>query len=105
MVDAILNEQGIENSTLDRNGTKVDLKLHKRIELYKKENEEVANLLMAIKWIGNEGSHELNGLDREKIIIAYEIIHHCLEKLYNTRLEELRKIANRINEQKGTKSI
>ena len=79
MVDAIMTDQGIETSIVSKKAKEVELTIHNRIELFEKKNPEVAEMLMAIKWIGNEGSHELKGLTRENVVIAYEIIYHCIE--------------------------
>jgi len=104
MVEAIMTDQRIPNSHINKKKHKrVRNTLHTRIEIFKKKNLEIGELLLATKWIGNEGSHELNALKREDILIAYEIIHQCIEKIYNRRPVELLKIAKKINKNKGIK--
>lgn len=104
MVEVIMTEQGIPTSHIDKKKHKrVRHTLHTRIVEFQKKNNEVGELLLATKWIGNEGSHELNVLKREDVLIAYEIIHQCIEKLYNRRPGELLKIAKKINKDKGIK--
>lgn len=56
-------------------------KLHNKLEALKKTNQEVSDMLMSVKWIGNSGSHtaELKECD---VAVAYQIMHKVLEKLY-----------------------
>jgi hypothetical protein len=101
MVEAIMTEQGVPNSFLSKKRKRVRHTLHSRIVAFQKKNTDVGELLLATKWIGNEGSHELNTLKREDLLIAYEIVHQCIEKLYNRRPGKLLKIAKKINKNKG----
>jgi hypothetical protein len=103
-VEEIMNDKGVPKYSRSKTtNSRTKLTLHHRIELYQKDNEEVGELLLAIKWIGNEGSHELNILTRNDILTAYEILHQCLDKIYNKRNLEILKIAKKINKNKGIK--
>ena len=45
-----------ETATInDRNGK--PLALHQRLVEFKKSNADIAELLGAVKWLGNDGSH------------------------------------------------
>jgi hypothetical protein len=101
MVEAIMTEQKIPNTYINKFRKRKPYKLHERIVKFQNKNADVGELLLAAKWIGNEGSHELNKLEREDILIAYEIINQCIEKLYNRRPKEIQKIAKKINRNKG----
>jgi Domain of unknown function (DUF4145) len=102
-VEAIMNEQKIAKTTKNKKGERVQIKLHQRLEIFEKSNPDVAELLFAIKWIGNEGSHDLEGLERNDIITAYEILHQALERLYNDHPVKVLKMAKRINKNRGVK--
>lgn len=58
--------------------------LHKRIERFKIKNPEQAESLMAIKWIGNSGSHTNRSLTKDDILDSFEILEHVTTKLYET---------------------
>ena len=66
---------------LDEQGVQEGKNLHQRIENYKSNHLDFANLFSAIKLIGNSGSHGDN-LTREDLLDAYVIFEHCLEVLY-----------------------
>lgn len=72
--------------------------LRMRIEEYAKTNPEAGEMLSAIKWIGNAGSHNRPlKIDRTAILTAYEMLESVLIKLYDNNTE----VAKIINENKG----
>lgn len=73
--------------------------LHRRLELFEKSNDSVSKLLMAIKWIGNAGSH-FSEIKKEDVLDAYELLEFALEQLYNDREQELIKLSEEINKSK-----
>lgn len=103
VVAAIMDEQKIPGTTRNKKGEEVHVHLHTRLEQFEKIHPEIAEDLIATKWIGNEGTHELDSLSRKQVLLAYEILHQCLDKLYNPRPAEIKKIVKEINKNKGTK--
>lgn len=84
-----------------------ELSLHDRIESIVAEPDsdldEVKAMIMALKWMGNAGAHELEGVQRKQVIHAYKMIEICLARLYPTVDPEIKKmiaIAKAINEDK-----
>jgi hypothetical protein len=79
--------------------------LHQRIELFQKENANIGDKLMAIKWIGNSGSHK-DKPTREDLLDGFDILDYCLEKLYkrDEREERINSIAENINQNKNLRS-
>lgn len=98
-VESLLTEQRIPKSKIN-NKKRVMRSLHNRIELYKKKNPEISEMLMAIKWLGNIGSHEGKKLNLKKILDAYEIIEHILEKLYSKKEQRVTQLVRKINKNK-----
>ncbi|MBS0878415.1 MULTISPECIES: DUF4145 domain-containing protein [unclassified Tatumella] len=77
--------------------------LHSRIELAKKSNSVFAPLekaMIAIKWIGNEGSHSSIPLEDNHIKSAYRIVSHLLDELYEPE-SSLKALVSNINTNKG----
>jgi hypothetical protein len=75
------------------------LSLHARITNYKVTNSELGELLLAIKWIGNSGSHN-SKVTKDDTLDAYQILEYVLDKLYDNSTGELMKIAKIINKKK-----
>jgi len=99
-LELLLNEQKVNKTTSTKKGRR--LKLHERIVEYKKKNEQVADFLLAIKWIGNTGSH-IGTLERNDLLDAYELLDFSLSKLYDNKETELEKLQREINKRKGTR--
>lgn len=106
VVEIIMDDRGVKKTRTVVKATKTkreSLNLHSRIVEFKKRNSEVAEMLEAIKWIGNEGSHALDVLKREHILDAYEILDLCFEKLYNHAPKTISKTVKSIIKAKGVK--
>lgn len=99
-VERILTNHKIPKSKRIKNNQRVMRSLHERIELYEKKNSEIAQMLMAIKWLGNAGSHEGKRLTIKRILDGYEIIEHILEELYSPRRRRVKSLVRAINKSK-----
>ncbi|MHC4269060.1 MAG: DUF4145 domain-containing protein [Planctomycetota bacterium] len=99
-VERILTNHKIQKSRRNKKNQRVMRSLHERIELYEKKNSEIAQMLMAIKWLGNAGSHDGKRLTMKKILDAYEIIEHVLEELYSPRKHRVKRLVRTINRSK-----
>ncbi|MFI2754187.1 DUF4145 domain-containing protein [Cellulomonas sp. P22] len=91
-VEEVLDDQSIDR--VAHNGHQ--LKTHARIERFRSKNARVADALEAVKWIGNQGSHE-DSLTRADVVAGAQILAHALELLYDTKQEELRRRVEVIN--------
>jgi hypothetical protein len=90
-VEALIEEQNI--------GVGSGSSLHAKIILFKAAHPNVANYLLAIKWIGNEGSH-VTALNQEAILDAYQLMEYALEHLYPDKRKSIDELSNRINQAK-----
>jgi|LNFM01.1.fsa_nt_gb hypothetical protein len=99
VVELIMDEQKITR-TFTTGGKRKSHSLHKRIELFKVTKPEEADYLMAIKWIGNSGSHTNGGLTKDDILDAYEILEFVTTKLYEKDSHRLKKLSKEINKKK-----
>lgn len=77
------------------------LTTHARIEAFALSNSEVADLLMAMKWIGNVGSHEIAPLPLAVVLDGIELFARAVHLLYDQTDSELQARAARINRGKG----
>jgi len=62
--------------------------------------DEVRDLFMAVKWLGNFGAHQTD-LDREHVLDAFELVELALAEHYGTGPSRLKQLAATINAAKG----
>lgn len=89
-VEEILDEQGVPKS-----GT-----AHSRIEKYGKTNKPMADALMAVKWIGNEGSHQ-DVLSTSDVLGDAEILEHVVVALYGAGNAAIQAKIKAVNDAEG----
>ncbi|WP_142418311.1 DUF4145 domain-containing protein [Citrobacter braakii] len=101
-IEALLTEMEVPTKKIDKNGKPAFMPLHERIGKIPGEYNHVKDMLTAIKWIGNSGSHHGDAKPLvDDVIDIYELIEHVLEEVYAPRLSRLTAIAERINQNKG----
>lgn len=89
-VEEILNSIGIGSART----------LHDRLLLMEKKKKKEAKYLMAVKWIGNEGSHNIN-LPHKDLLDGIKILCEVLHLLYSDYHKEIAKKVKTINKKKG----
>lgn len=99
--------QAVESLMDDRRVRKTEvsdrkrrLSLHRRIKEFEKADPNNAELLLAIKWLGNSGSHP-SGLSRKDVLDAFDMIELVMVDLYDNSAAEIRSKAKAINRRKG----
>lgn len=78
-VERVLDEEGVPSKTA-KGGF---LPTQKRIDEYAKTSRDLADLLEATKWIGNDGSHDLQ-LTARDVLAGAEYLERVLGDLYGT---------------------
>jgi hypothetical protein len=68
------------------------LTLHQRIELLSKNRPEAGKQLMAIKWLGNTGSHD-SEVSFDDLLSGYELLETTLEDVLGARAKKAAKLA------------
>ena len=99
-VELLMDDQRISKTSL-RNGKRVRMSLHARIEKFKQANRETGEALLAIKWLGNSGSHIGPELKRSDVLDAFDIIEFALDDVYAKSRTEIMKKVRLINKNKG----
>src|SRR5581483_9192460 len=91
-VEALLDDQGVvKTSVVQRRRQRMST--HSRIERFKQVDDEAAKYLMAIKWLGNTGSHGApDDVSRGDVLDAMELFEATIERLYLKRAEKYAKI-------------
>jgi Domain of unknown function (DUF4145) len=90
---------------------RISIPLHERILLFgakfggkEPKMAEVANVLLAIKWIGNDGSHSANNLNKDALLDGFKLLEFVFEELLDERMKKISKIYKTINKHKGPRS-
>ncbi len=99
-VEAMLNDLNVNRYRLV-NGKRRIINLHQRIDLLPAKYDELKDMLMAVKWLGNAGSHQGGELTTDDVMDAYEIIEHVLSEVYEEKTKKLKAIAKKVNKAKG----
>lgn len=86
-----------------KNGKKIFLNLHRRIDLMTSKYQSLKDYFLAIKWLGNAGSHSDKKITLDDVMDAYEIMEEALEELFERRKEHIQKLVKTINKKKGPK--
>lgn len=95
-VELILNDLQAPKWKKDKTGKKIIFKaLHSRIEHFKNKKKNISELLLALKIIGNEGSH-IGKINNDDILDAYEILEQVIEIAYIKNNKKVSELANQI---------
>lgn len=94
LIERLMDLQAIPGAVLDQ-----------RLKLFGTSHPMLSQHLLAVKWIGNEGSHQ-NELERSDVLDGLELLAVVLSELYpDTRnAERLNEITNEINTKKKPRS-
>ena len=83
-LEDLMDHLGIQKRRKNKNGKFDKLTLHHRIEIFTKTEPEIGDQLMALKLLGNTGSHD-GGVMQRDVLDAFEIIEHALLELIDHR--------------------
>jgi hypothetical protein len=101
-VECILTRRGIPRNTVSK-GKRRRLQLHDRIVQFEKKSPRQAGALMAVKWIGNEGSHA-GSLQLTDVFDAMDVIKDVIDNFWGDREKTLARLINEINRERGPRS-
>lgn len=99
-LEALLTELGVKRFVV-KNSKRQFLNLHTRIGLLNAKHGDLKDLLFAIKWLGNAGSHADSEVTLDDVMDAYELIDHVLQELYAQKAKKVKALAKRVNKKKG----
>jgi len=99
VIEKILDQQNVIKTRISKKKKRNLLTLHARIFEFRLKNQDAADMLLAIKWIGNEGSH-LGSLEQDDILDAFAFLEHLLDLIYVKTHQKLLKRSRQINKAK-----
>ncbi|RQU43468.1 DUF4145 domain-containing protein [Burkholderia cenocepacia] len=107
-VEALLTALGVKRFTIVRGrqpangkGAKRSINLHQRIQLLPPKYQEQKDLLLAVKWLGNAGSHDGGKATTADLRVAYDLLEHVLAEIYEGKGKKLKAVALKVNRRKG----
>ncbi|WP_271105792.1 DUF4145 domain-containing protein [Pseudomonas tohonis] len=99
-VEAFLTSLGIKRFSTVK-GKRRPINLHQRIELLPEKYKDLSDLLLAVKWLGNAGSHDGDKTTEADVRIMYDLLEHVLSEVYEGKNKKLKAIAKKVNKNKG----
>jgi hypothetical protein len=99
-IEELLTELKIKRFSTS-NGKRRFINLHQRIGLLPLKYAPFKEMILAIKWLGNAGSHGHNEVTMDDVMDAYELTEHILEEIYEPKIKKLTAIAKKVNRKKG----
>ena len=106
-VENLLTEFSVPRSIRKPGKKNVRLPLDTRIAKAKEKKAilgELENILYAIKWLGNAGSHANSEISIDDVFDSYDLMNHILNEIYKPK-QELQKLAKEIRKRKGPVKI
>lgn len=101
-LEAILSDKGAPRTTINNKGKRVPVNLHSRIERYVSIHADIKNLLMGLKWLGNNGSYAHGKpLNMEDLLSGFEVFEHLLDHIYTRRARRINRIAKELVRRRG----
>lgn len=98
-IESLLDEQRIRKTSPANRSKR--LSLHDRILLFRNVNPAAADFLMAMKWIGNVGTHEPSPLPLNAALDGMELFARAIELIYDREGQALERRAAIINRRGG----
>lgn len=94
-IECLLDEQRIRKTSPSKRSVK--LSTHERILLFRSIDSKAADLMMAMKWIGNIGTHESSPLPLSVVLDGTELFARAIELIYDRQAHALERLAANIN--------
>ena len=101
-VEALITHLGVKRFQIQK-GKRRPISLHSRIGLLGAQYAHVKELLLAIKWLGNAGSHPGADISSDDVLDAYELIEHVLVELFGGKSKAMKALAKKVIKRKGPK--
>lgn len=99
-VERVLDDQKVRKTRLTKKNTRQRLTAHARIEEFKPKNLAASEAMMAVKWMGNDGTH-YSGMTATDVLEGATVLQLALKAIYDKSGAETLKLIKAINKAKG----
>lgn len=106
VIEELLTARKIKRYAINKKKRRRLIALDSRIAIFGSSggHPEVAETLLAVKWIGNNGSHD-NSLNQQQVMVGAEILEAAIKALYDKTEVDLRAKVKAINKSKGLPKV
>ena len=94
-LERLMDHYGIPKRRKSSKGEYFDLSLHVRIQEFSKVEPTAGKELMAVKWLGNTGSHQAS-VSREDLLDGFEVLEYSVAELFDQRSARVAKLARQL---------
>ncbi|WP_429583825.1 DUF4145 domain-containing protein [Paraburkholderia youngii] len=101
-LELLMDHVGVPRKKTDDKGKERPLDLHARIDFYSSRATEAAAQLMALKWLGNTGSHG-GAVGKTDLLDAFEVLEHTLAEIIEKRSEKVALLAKKLTQKHSKK--
>ena len=101
-LELLMDQNKVPKKAKIKTGKYRNLTLHERITKFKSADPDIATTLMALKWLGNAGSHPTN-LSHSDVLSALDLLSYVFEEMYERKTSNRRALVKLINKNKGPK--
>jgi hypothetical protein len=99
-LEGIMDHLGVPQQKTGSNGR---VSLHDRIDAYAKTDPAIGMQLMALKWLGNTGSHDSN-VTQHDLLDAMEVMEHVFRELIGGQSARVAALAKKLTEKHAKSS-
>lgn len=103
-IEALLTDLKVKRFSTPK-GRRRFIALHQRIELIPPKYSALKEHLLAIKWLGNAGSHDSSDskaqISADDVLDSYEFTEHVLQEIYAPKAKTLLARAKKVNKKRG----
>lgn len=101
-LECLMDHFGIPQRRRNKHGKYFDLSLHDRIDAFAKSEPTTGSQLMALKWLGNAGSHN-SKVNQKDLLDAFEIMEHALSEIIERRSARVAALAKELTKKHSRK--
>jgi hypothetical protein len=101
-LEHLLTHLKIKRFTVNK-GKKRFLFLHGRIDLLPKRYGHIKDIFLAVKWLGNAGSHGSHEVSLDDVLDSYELMNELLIEIFSKNRSRAKSLARKINRKRGPK--
>jgi hypothetical protein len=94
-LEQLMTHLGVPKRKKSTKGKYYYVDLHKRIELFAQKDATIGGHLMALKWVGNTGSHD-NTVSKDDLLNAFEVLEHALIEIIERRTDNVTQLAKQL---------
>jgi hypothetical protein len=103
-LELILTDLKVPRTKITSKNKRVRYSLHERIEILegkKPKLKDICDRMMAVKHLGNAGSHPGDKVERKDVFDGFDILERVLRDMYSTTEGALTKMVRQINKRRG----